>query len=356
MSLQIGNLELYMGPSELGAPDNLEEIIVQFIDGARKRLDVAVQELESVPIASALIRARQRRVVVRIVIEWDYLSVDRAISTPFSPGGANEPNRGIHDALLRAHARIHTDYNPHIFHQKFMVRDSGSEEAAVLSGSTNFTPTGVSQNLNHVVIIRDKQVARVYWREFKEIMQGHFGKLNEGHDPLPPEVDVSGVRVKVLFAPDHNPEMEIMKQMAKARERIDFAIFTFAESSGIDDTMIALARTGAVKIRGALDGPAARQKWAAAWNVAKSGAELYAVPHKALLNKLHHKLMVIDGQVIIAGSFNYTGPATRLNDENIIVLGDLGTTDTAARNRQQRLGQFALQEIDRIIRDYGEAF
>lgn len=356
MGLTAGNLELYMGPRELGAADDLEEVIVGFIDAAEKRLDVAVQELESESIARALIRARERRVVVRVVVEWDYLSVNRAISRPFNSGGSNEANRILHDALLRANVRIHTDYNPHIFHQKFIVRDSGRANAAVLTGSTNFTPTGVGENLNHVVIIHDKPIARIYWREFKEIMQGRFGRLSGEHDPVPPELRISGVRVKVLFAPDHNPEMEIMKQMAKACERIDFAIFTFAESSGIDDTMKALVRTGAVKIRGALDGPAARQKWGAAWEVAKAGAELYAVPHRAKLNKLHHKLMVIDGQLIIAGSFNYTGPATRLNDENIIIIGDLAEKDATAKDKQQRLGQFALSEIERIIRDHGEPF
>ena len=128
MSIQEGNIELHMGPSQLGAPDNLEEVIVGFIDGVKKRLDVAVQELESEPIARALIRARQRRVVVRVVI---------------------------------------------------------------------------------------------------------------------------------------------------------------------------------------------------------------------------------DGQVIIASSFNYTGPATRLNDENILIIGDLGAGDPAVRERQKRLGQFALNEIDRIIEVHG---
>jgi len=52
--------------------------------------------------------------------------------------------------------------------------------------------------------------------------------------------------VKVLFAPDHTPELEFMKQMLKVKENgeIWFAIFTFAGSSGIDDTMLALARGG----------------------------------------------------------------------------------------------------------------
>ena len=62
----------------------------------------------------------------------------------------------------------------------------------------------------------------------RENMRGHFGKLNEGHDAKPPETTVSQVPTRILFAPDHSPEMEIMKQMLKATTRIDFAMFTFA--------------------------------------------------------------------------------------------------------------------------------
>ena len=53
-----------------------------------------------------------------------------------------------------------------------------------------------------------------------------------------------------------------MKQMLKAQKRIDFAIFTFAQSSGIDDTMLSLAR-GGMTIRGVLDPGQAAQHWAA---------------------------------------------------------------------------------------------
>jgi hypothetical protein len=47
-----------------------------------------------------------------------------------------------------------------------------------------------------------------------------------------------------LFAPVHTPEFEIMKQTLKGSKETYFAIFTFAGSSGIDDTMLALARGG----------------------------------------------------------------------------------------------------------------
>lgn len=133
-----------------------------------------------------------------------------------------------------------------------------------------------------------------YDDEFAEIWQGTFGKVGNRHEPSPRNNRVGGICVRALFAPDHAPKMEIMKQLLKARERIDFAIFTFARSSGID------------------------------------------------------------GAVIICGSFNYTGPANRLNDENILVIGDLEDEGPLAQTAQRDLATFALAEIDRMIATNGE--
>jgi hypothetical protein len=69
---------------------------------------------------------------------------------------------------------------------------------------------------------------------------------------VPTTIDVKGVPVKIAFAPDHAPELELMKQLLTVRAdgvhaeleggQIWFAIFTFNGSSGIDDTLLALAR------------------------------------------------------------------------------------------------------------------
>jgi hypothetical protein len=269
----MGNIELYMGPQQVGGPDDLLATIVKFIDGAEKRLFIAVQELDSRPITEAIIRARQRGVLVKLVFEADYLKARTTRRNPFEPGGAREVNRMMHDAVLRARIQVNADFNTHIFHQKFIVRDS----ASVLTGSTNFTETGVTKNLNHIVIIHDKKIARIYNREYTEIQQGHFGKLNEGHDPAPKEIMVSGVRIKALFAPDHSPEMEIMKQIAKARRQVDFAIFTFAASSGIDDQLVIAQKLG-IQVAGALFESQANQRWSAKEILREADVKLYLVP------------------------------------------------------------------------------
>jgi len=345
-------IELYMGPQELNGPDNLLKAVVDFIDGAQSSLLIAVQELDSTPIAEAIIRARQRKVLVKLVLEADYLYEKDAIPNPFLAEGEHEINRQLHDAVLRANINVRSDYNPHIFHQKFIIRDNKS----ILTGSANFTDTDTAANLNHIVIVHDGTVARIFGREYAEIQQGHFGKLSEGTDPRPPEVMVSNVRIKTLFAPDHSPEMEIMKQIAKARQGIEFAIFTFANSSGIDDQLV-LARQAGIPIRGALFSSQANQDWSANKTLQDAGLSLFLVPRPGLPEpkprKLHHKLMVIDGQLIIAGSFNYTGPANQLNDENIIIIGDLDTTDPDSIQKQKELGAYAVAEVNRIIADFG---
>lgn len=348
MPKKTGNVELYMGPKEVGGPDDLCNTIVGFINGTKKKLDIAVQELDCRRITDAIINARKRKVSVRLVLEASYLTLDKIRTDPYVPGGQHEINRFLHNAILRSAINVHSDFNPKIFHQKFIVRDG----SAVLTGSTNFTDTGVGKNLNHLVIVHDRKVANTYSKEFGEIQQGHFGKLNEGHDEAPRDVVVSNLPIRIAFAPDHNPEMEIMKQMLKAKKKIDFAIFTFAQSSGIDDTMIQLSQAG-LTVRGALDSRMANQKWAATRPVKNAGATLYRVPKGGKLGKLHHKLMVIDEQLIIAGSFNYTGPATKLNDENIIIIGDLETKSVASKNAQKQMAKYALDEIDRIINTFG---
>ena len=348
MPLDLGSLEIYMGPDSLGGPDDLEQAITTFIDGARDKLYIAVQELESRPIAEAIIRAKQRNVDVRVILEGNYLTVDRAVDNPWLEEGQNEDNREIYAALLRAKVRVISDLNPETYHQKFIVRDPDETRAAVLTGSTNFTPTGTEHNLNHLVILRSKRIASLYLDEFQEAWTGTFGQKNERHEKGPKTYRVSHVKVKVLFAPDHTPELEIMKQMLKGTQRIDFAMFTFAQSSGIDDTMIALERSG-IPVRGVMDRRQANQDWAATRPVANAGAELWWPRNDSGIRKVHHKLMVIDRQVIIAGSFNYTNPANAMNDENILVIGDIHDDNAEARANQQQIADYALQEIDRII-------
>ena len=198
--------------------------------------------------------------------------------------------------------------------------------------------------------MRNKDVVKAYINEYKEILVGRFGKYsNTTQKPI--ETRSDSVRLKPLFAPNHNPEMEIMKQMAKAKERIDFAIFTFAESSGIDDQMNLNVRAN-VSVNGLINGDQRNSQWSASRYLDKNIAIKFTNKGQKGLGKLHHKLMVIDKKVVIIGSFNYTQPANLLNDENIIIIGDIEEETPTGKENQSLLAEYAFNEIVRIKKEF----
>jgi phosphatidylserine/phosphatidylglycerophosphate/cardiolipin synthase-like enzyme len=380
-----GKIEAHVGPADLGAPDDIEAAIVGFIAGAKRSLDIAVQELDNEAIAQAILDARWRGVRVAVVMEQDYLREEKLPrSKPKPQAGESEEeallrwqwtptsgglaqNRRVLTALLQSGVDVKADFNEAIFHQKFVLRDyrPGSRDgvgstAALLSGSANFTDTDCHTNLNHVFVFHDKRICGEYRREFDEIARGEFGRRQ--HGDVPRAYNLAGVPVRVLFAPDHTPELELTKQILKAEEEIRFAIFTFAGSSGIDDALLMAARADC-QVLGALDPGQAAQDWAAprgrpgaapSW-LDRENISLFTPKREGGFRKLHHKLMTIDRHTVIAGSFNYTAPANEYNDENLFVIGspykelpksEGGPVDVAAC---RAIADYMRAEIERIV-------
>ena len=81
-----------------------------------------------------------------------------------------------------------------------------------------------------------------------------------------------------------------------------------------------------------------------------AGVQLYQNKPGTGVRKVHHKLMVIDERLVIAGSFNYTAPgAPRSTTRTSSCIGDLEETDPEAEAANGSSPAYALAEIDRII-------
>lgn len=365
-----GNIEAYVGPRALGAADELDTQIVRFIDEAEDSLDVAVQELDSAPIAEALIRKRLAGKSVRLVLNHSYLIEEKA---PTANGGdiarwatddaQYKVNRDIFAALCRCRVEVRLDFNhEHIFHQKFVVRDLRLESGggwktggrpALLTGSANFTETDCHTNLNHALVFHHSDVAKEYGKEFAELYSGEFGRGRIGDKPK--TFDVGGVPVKVLFAPDHGPEAEIIKQLLKcpSGDSIRFAVFTFSGSSGIDDALLVLHGAGR-EVHGVVDRGQSSHDWSAAKWLVDGGIKIRVPRRREGFRKLHHKLMVVGDSTVLAGSFNYTAPANLFNDENLLVCGapyEKSEGVEVDREECERLAAHLAGEIDRILAD-----
>jgi phosphatidylserine/phosphatidylglycerophosphate/cardiolipin synthase-like enzyme len=324
-----GRLQAFLGPpGAAGAHDDLEKEIIDFIDKSQHTLDIAVQEIDNPRIAAAIDRAARRKrpgtdrfIRVRLVTEGDYLKEEKPVDPPDKQVSL-DTNRKHFTTLLRGAVDAKIDFNPRIFHHKFIIRDWGETGEAVLTGSTNFTTTGTHRNLNHVVIFHDIGVAAAYQSEFDQLRDGIFGERSPKlttTDPL--TLDIGGSQVQIMFSPDNNPELRIVNEILKAQSSAYFMMFTFAKSTTIDDALITKLQGGNFDVVGVLDGGQSAHSWSPHKTLLNAGARLRreTLPNNG---KLHHKLMVLDDHTVIGGSFNFTGPANQYNDENLFLVRD----------------------------------
>lgn len=321
-----GRLQAFLGPTEAGAPDDLETVITDFIDQSEHTLDIAVQEIDSPGIAAAIDRAARRKrpgtnklIRVRLVTECDYLKENEPIDPP-NKEVSLDINRKHFMTFLRGAVDAKIDFNPKIFHHKFIIRDLGETREAVLTGSTNFTTTCTHHNLNHVVIFHDIGVAAAYQSEFDQLREGIFGERSPkltSTDPL--KLNIEGSTVQIMFSPDNNPELRIVNEILQAQTSTYFMMFTFAKSTTIDDALITKLLCGNFEVVGVLDSGQSAHSWSPHKTLLNKGAKLRreTLPQAG---KLHHKLLVLDDHTVIGGSFNYTGPANQYNDENLFLV------------------------------------
>jgi PLD-like domain len=108
--------------------------------------------------------------------------------------------------LLRSDIEVKGDYNPKIFHQKFILRDydgKASATSALLSGSANFTWTDTHSNLNNLFVFRNAYICRQYQAEVEQLQRGSFGRGLHGE--VPRTYDLAGVPVRGAVRPRPHP-------------------------------------------------------------------------------------------------------------------------------------------------------
>lgn len=119
----------------------------------------------------------------------------------------------------------------------------------------------------------------------------------------------------------------VLATIGGARQTIEVAAYSFT-SKPIAGALVAASKRG-VKVWVVADQKANGGRYSAVTYLANQGVPVRLDSHYAIM---HNKFMVVDGQVVETGSFNYTAGAANKNAENVLVLGpDKALADTYAR-------------------------
>src|SRR5262252_3147408 len=127
----------------------------------------------------------------------------------------------------------------------------------------------------------------------------------------------AGVRLAVYFSPNHGATAAVVEALDAARRSVLVQAYSF--TSAPIARALALAHARGVDVQVILDRRETGAKYASADFLAHAGiATLIAGAHAIA----HNKVMVIDGETVITGSFNFTTAAERQNAENLLVVRD----------------------------------
>ncbi len=122
---------------------------------------------------------------------------------------------------------------------------------------------------------------------------------------------------KVLFSPHGGCTDTVVKEIRDARTSIRIQAYSFT-SQMIAKAIIDAQRRG-VKVQAILDKSNRTARYSAATFLKNQGAEVRIDARHAIA---HNKIIIIDDQTIITGSFNFTKAAEESNAENLLVLRD----------------------------------
>ncbi len=266
------------------------------IDEARLSVDAAIYSLSLNSVRDALIHAYERGVQVRVVMESDNL--DRA-----------DPQK-----LIDAGIPVLGDRREGLMHDKFIVIDNSE----VWTGSMNFTDTGAYSDNNNLIRIRSVKVAEDYSTEFKEMfVDDKFGPDTVAATPYP-RVTINGVPLDIYFSPDDQVANSLLDLINNAQQNIYFMAYSFT-SDPLAEAIRQRAEAG-VTVEGVMDSGQIGSNIGTEFDpFRQAGLDVRRDGNPGLM---HHKVIIIDGQVVVAGSYNFTNSAETRNDENVVVIYD----------------------------------
>jgi phosphatidylserine/phosphatidylglycerophosphate/cardiolipin synthase-like enzyme len=132
-----------------------------------------------------------------------------------------------------------------------------------------------------------------------------------------PLATATATNIQVFFSPNGGCTSAITNELAKAKQTVFVQAYSFT-SAPIAKAVVDAHRRG-VNVKVILDKSQRTEKYSSADFLRNAGVPTQIDTKHAIA---HNKIMIIDGQTILTGSFNFTKSAEEKNAENLLVIHD----------------------------------
>ncbi|HID53802.1 MAG TPA: hypothetical protein EYP41_17420, partial [Anaerolineae bacterium] len=177
-------------------------------------------------------------------------------------------------------------------------------------------------NNNNAVRLDSPRLAANYLAEMDEMYNERaFGPTSPVNTPNELLV-LDGVRLQNYFGPETEIGPIIGAEIEQAQSEILFMAFSFTLDD-IGEPILDKATAG-VDVRGVFETSGATSESSYYGDMEAFGLPNLAVRLDGNPRIMHHKVIIIDGETVILGSFNFSSNANNSNDENILIVHDPG--------------------------------
>ncbi len=144
-------------------------------------------------------------------------------------------------------------------------------------------------------------------------------------------VTIAGTPIQILFSPEDNAIAHILAYIQSAQTSIHFMAFTFTHDE-LGAAMLARASAG-VEVSGVFETVGSDAQYS---EMIPLFCAQFPVRQDGNPQFMHHKVIIIDNEIVVTGSLNFTANADEANNENVVIL------------KNKDIAALYLQEFNRI--------
>lgn len=133
--------------------------------------------------------------------------------------------------------------------------------------------------------------------------------------------------IQVYFSPKGGGTEAIINQIDQAKTEVLVQAYSFT-SAPIAKALINSHKKG-TKVQAILDKSQRSEKYTSATFLKNAGIPTFIDAKHAIA---HNKIMIIDREIVITGSFNFTKAAEERNAENLLIIKDKGLAKVYMEN------------------------
>jgi phosphatidylserine/phosphatidylglycerophosphate/cardiolipin synthase-like enzyme len=131
------------------------------------------------------------------------------------------------------------------------------------------------------------------------------------------DLTLNNTPTQVCFSPNGGCAESIVKEITNAKSEILVQAYSFT-SAPIAKALTDAFKRG-VKIEAILDKSQRKERYTSATFISNAGIPTFIDDKHAIA---HNKIMIIDQETVITGSFNFTKAAEEKNAENLLIIKD----------------------------------